>query len=192
MPAGRPPTLARHRQMISYLTVITRMDYPLVVIDLGYSHDRRSCGVMHSGMEKPTRLTFGEAVKEAVTFIEQHDSVILVLEAVLSTYHDEHGNPDLRADFEKQRGWYYGPGVATYAAAARFLTTLRRECRGNSTVYLAEAFLSFKRERTRDSDDALAIFDRFRRTTAVRLKDGTEPILDFIEGVPSVRVFSPL
>jgi hypothetical protein len=176
--------------MISYRTAIARREYPLVAIDLGYSRSLASCGIMHSGMRRPATLLFGATVKEAVRLVEQHDSLVLIFEAVLSTYHDEHGNPDVRGYFEEGRGWYYGPGVATYAAASRFLTMLRRECTGNSIVYLAEAFLSFKERRSRHSDDAFTIFRCFWDTPPENLKDGTEPILDFIEGVPSVNAFS--
>jgi hypothetical protein len=49
----------------------------------------------------------------------------------------------------------------------------------NSIVYLAEAFLSFKKKRKRSShsDDALIIFNSFWDTHSESLKDGTEPIL---------------
>ena len=56
-------------------------------------------------------------------------------------------------------------------------------------VYLAEAFLSFKKNRSAHSDDAMIIFNSFWHTQPESLKDGTEPILDIVEGIPSVRVF---
>ena len=121
--------------------------------------------------------------------MEQFGTTVLILEAVLSTYHDKYGNPDIRGDFEKRRGWYYGPGVVTYAAAIRFLTILRQKCLSNVNVYLAEAFLSFQKTPRCHSDDARIIFDSFWDTHSEKLKDTTEPILDFIEGIPSVRVF---
>ncbi|MDM7999185.1 MAG: hypothetical protein QUS33_04085 [Dehalococcoidia bacterium] len=175
--------------MIEFETLIAERRPPVVAIDLGYSRSTPSCGIMHADLKHPEALQFGEAVRAAIRLIETHRSLVLVLEAVLSTYHDEQGNPDIRGDFEKGRGWYHGPGVATYAAAIRFLPALRRECRGGATVYLAEAFLSFKKGRTDHAADALTIFRDFWKTRPERLKDRTEPILDFINGVPSVRVF---
>lgn len=175
--------------MITYQTIIDRRDYPLVAIDLGYSHSAASCGIMHAGIKEPATLQFGATIEEVISLVEQFGTLVLILEAVLSTYHDEHGNPDIRGDFEKGRGWYYGPGVATYTAAIRFLRILHQQCTSNSIVYLAEAFLSFKKKRSSHSDDALIIFNSFWDTHSESLKDGTEPILDFIEGIPSVRVF---
>ena len=162
---------------------------PLIVLDLGYSHDKASCGVMHWGIKEPTTLQFGATIKEVARLVEQIGTCALVLEAVLSTYHDESGNPDIRGDFEKGRGWYYGPGVLTYAAAIRFLRMLQKNCSSDATVYLAEAFLSFKRKPSPHSDDARIIYDSFRETPTESLKDGTEPILPSVRGVPSVRVF---
>lgn len=175
--------------MITFHTRIIEEHCPLVAIDLGYSHDMASCGIMHPGIKEPATLQFGDAVREVTGLVEQIGPCILILEAVLSTYHDEYGNPEIRGAFEKGRGWYHGPGVATYAAAVRFLRMLRKNCSSNATVYLAEAFLSFKKKRSRHCDDARTIFDSFWDTPTESLKDGTEPILDFISGVPSVRVF---
>ena len=175
--------------MITFHTKINKEHCPLIAIDLGYSHHVASCGIMHSGIKEPATLQFGTTVQEVTRLVEQIGPCILILEAVLSTYHDECGNPDIRGVFEKGRGWYYGPGVVTYAAAVRFLRMLRKNCSSNATVYLAEAFLSFKKKRGFHSDDALVIFNSFWDTPTESLKDGTEPILDFILGVPSVKVF---
>jgi len=144
---------------------------------------------MHSGINEPATLQFGTTIEEVGRLVEQIGTCVLILEAVLSTYHDEHGNPDIRGVFEKGRGWYYGPGVATYAAAMQFLRMLRKNCSSNATVYLAEAFLSFKRKRSRHKDDARIIFNSFWDTPSESLKEGTEPILDFILGIPSIKVF---
>ena len=40
-----------------------------------------------------------------------------------------------------------------------------------------------------NSADAMIIFNRFRDTHPEEIRPGTEPIIEFIEGVPSVRVF---
>jgi hypothetical protein len=175
--------------MITFHTNIDSTGYPLVAIDLGYSNKKPSCGVMHTRLKEPQSLTFGACVKEVTRLVEKHRTLVLVVEAVLSTYHDEHGNPAIRGAFQKGRGWYHGPGVATYAAAVRLLRTLRLAFSGNATAYLAEAFLSFKETRSSHSNDARIIFDSFWDTATEKLPDGTEPIQDFIEGVPQVRVF---
>jgi len=175
--------------MITYLTEIDRRFCPHIAIDMGYSRDKASCGIMHAGIKEPATLTFGATIKEVARLVEQIGTCVLILEAVLSTYHDERGNPDIRGAFEKGRGWYHGPGVATYAAAIRFLRILSQNCSSNTSIFLAEAFLSFKKNRSPHSDDAWIIFNSFWDTDSESLKDGTEPILEFINGVPSVRVF---
>lgn len=175
--------------MITFHTKIDKGYCPHIAIDMGYSHDAASCGIMHSGIKEPATLQFGATIKEVARLVEQIGPCVLILEAVLSTYHDERGNPDIRGAFEKRRGWYHGAGVATYAAAIRFLRMLRKNCSSNAAVYLAEAFLSFKRKHSRHSDDARIIFNSFWDTPSESLKDGTEAILDFILGIPSVKVF---
>jgi hypothetical protein len=175
--------------MITFHTEIDKRCCTHIAIDLGYSRNAASCGIMHSGIKEPVMLRFGDTIKEVTRLVEQIGSCVLILEAVLSTYHDERGNPDIRGAFEKGRGWYYGPGAVTYAAAIRFLRMLRKDCSSNATVYLAEAFLSFKRKRSRHSDDARIIFNSFWDTPSESMKDGTEAILDFIRGIPSVKVF---
>jgi len=175
--------------MVTFYTKINKRNCPHIAVDLGYSHDAASCGIMHSVIKEPATLQFGAAIKEVARLVEQIGPCVLILEAVLSTYHDEWGNPDIRGVFEKGRGWYYGPGVATYAAAIRFLRMLRENCSSNAAVYLSEAFLSFKKKRSSHSDDARIIFNSFWDTPSETLKDGTEPILDFILGIPSVKVF---
>ncbi len=107
-----------------------------------------------------------------------------------STFHDKCGNPQIRGQFEKGRGWYHGPGVATYAAAIRFLQELiLLISNGETPVYLAEAFLSFKKNRTPHGDDAKIIHDLFWDTQPEYLQEGIEPISDSIDGVPSIKVF---
>jgi hypothetical protein len=175
--------------MIKFHTKINQVHYPHIAIDLGYSHKAATCGIMHSGINEPITLKFGNTIKEVSMLVEQIGTCVLIFEAVLSTFHDENGNPDIRGVFEKGRGWYYGPGVVTYASAIRFLQILRKNCRSNNTVYLAEAFLSFKKKSSNHSDDAWIIFNSFWDTPSENLRDGTEPILDFILGIPTVKVF---
>jgi hypothetical protein len=175
--------------MIFYKTDIGLTQYPHLAIDLGYSRTRPTCGVMYKGIAQPIELQFGATIRAVAQWINQNGPCVIIIEAVLSTFHNEFGNPDFRGDFEKGRGWYYGPGVVTFAAAIRFLRILRRQVSRDVSVFLAEAFLSFKKNPTMHANDAMIIFNRFWDTHPEEIRPGTEPILDFIEGVPSIRVF---
>jgi hypothetical protein len=161
----------------------------LIVLDLGYSRNQASCAIVAT--DPPTRreLTFGEAIEVTVGFLVEPVPSILILEAVLSTYHRPDGNPDIRGQFEKGRGWYYGPGATTHAAAMRFIRQLTGRVKADNDLLLAEAFLSFKKVKSRHLDDALTIHNKFWITQPVHLPDSCEPILDIVVGVPSVRVF---
>lgn len=175
--------------MITFETKILPGNFSLIALDLGYSRDRATCGLMHDDIDEPIVLTFGDAIINVKECINKQKFCILVMEAVLSTFHNLKGNPDIRGDFEKGRGWYYGPGVVTLAAALRFLKILRNEVSKDARVILSEAFLSFKNGRTNHSNDAKIIYDQFWKTKPEKIREGTEPILEFISGVPSVRVF---
>jgi hypothetical protein len=144
---------------------------------------------MYEGLDQPIELTFGNATSTVTKWIDRNGPCILIIEAVLSTFHDKSGNPDIRGDFEKGRGWYYGPGAVTFAAATRFLRVLRQRVASDVFVFLAEAFLSFKKTRSSHSKDAMIILNRFWKTDPVQVKEGTEPIINLIYGVPSIRVF---
>lgn len=175
--------------MIFYKTDIGLTHYPHLAIDLGYSRNRPTCGIMYKDIAQPIELQFGNTISAVAQWINQNDPCVLIIEAVLSTFHNESGNPDLRGDFEQGRGWYYGPGVVTLAAAIRFLQILRQQVSKDVSVFLAEAFLSFKKNPSSHANDAMIIFNRFWDTHPEEIKGGTEPIIDYIEGVPSVRVF---
>jgi hypothetical protein len=177
------------KDMISYKTHIGHAHYRHLAIDIGYSRNKSTSGIMHEGIDQPIELKFGDAIGTVAQWIDRNGTCIIIIEAVLSTFHNEFGNPDFRGDFEQGRGWYYGPGVVTFAAAMRFLQVLRQQVANDVFVLLAEAFLSFKKTRSRHSNDAMIIFNRFWDTQPEKIKAGTEPILYFIDGVPSVRVF---
>lgn len=161
----------------------------LIVVDLGYSSTRKSCGVAWSGGEAAVQVQFGQAVSLVGEKLQVLKSPVIVLEAVLSTYHDVNGNPDLRGEFERGRGWYYGPGVLTLVAARRFLEQLQLRLPANRKIDIAEAFLTNKRERSCHSDDAKAILANFWRSDPVELRTGVEPLLGSVSGLPPVRDF---
>lgn len=176
--------------MITYKTQNLHPGYKHIALDIGYSRNKATCGIMYDGIDEPIELTFGNAVTAVKNWIERNGPCILIVEAVLSTFHNNEGNPDIRGDFEKGRGWYYGPGVVTFAAAMRFLNTLRNIVSIDASVILAEAFLAFKKKRSDHSKDAITIFNRFWGTKPEKLRARVEPILEGISGVPSVRVFA--
>ena len=177
-------------RMITFETKILPGNFSLIAVDLGYSRERTTCGLMHDGIDEPIVLTFGDAIIHVKEFIKRERFCILVIEAVLSTFHNSKGNPDIRGEFEKGRGWYYGPGVVTLAAALRFLKVLRKEVSKDERIIISEAFLSFKKDRSNHSNDAKIIYEQFWKTQPEKIREGTEPILEFISGVPSVRVFN--
>jgi len=162
---------------------------PLVVVDLGYSANQRSCGLAWTGASGGVEVQFGQAVVRTQKLLAALESPVLVLEAVLSTYHRADGNPDLRGDFERGRGWYWGAGVLTFAAALRFLKVLGQRLPPDMRVWIAEAFLSNKSKRASHADDAMEILWSFWRTVPEQLRDGVEPASELIQGVPSIRVF---
>jgi hypothetical protein len=162
----------------------------LVVVDLGYSAHARSCGLYWTNVPEAVELQFGDAVRRVAELVVQRTKPILVLEAVLSTYHAPSGNPDIRGDFERGRGWYWGPGVLSFAAAIRFLQELNRRMEGR-WLDIAEAFLSNKDMPTGHGEDAVFIYEYFWDTAPEGLKQGVEPASPLVDGVPSVRVFTP-
>ena len=191
--AGAPCTPDPGRStnaMITYETQNLHPDYKHLALDIGYSRNKATCGIMYDGIGEPIELTFGKVITAVKNWIERNGPCILIVEAVLSTFHNNEGNSDIRGDFEKGRGWYYGPGVVTFAAAMRFLSTLRNIVSIDASVILAEAFLAFKQKRSNHSEDAMIIYNKFWETKPEKLRSGVEPILEDISGVPSVRVFT--
>lgn len=165
---------------------------PVIAIDLGYSNRLPSCGFVSSSEKGAKELTFGDCVNETARLIEQQGPHTLIIEAVLSTYHNADGNPEVRGDWEKGRGWYHGPGATTFAAALQFLRQLDlflpRSIKG---IPLIEGFLSYKTTRTKHSDDATRMLTECDSAERFQPVTGTEPIGHLIDGVPEVRKFHP-
>lgn len=160
---------------------------PILGIDLGYSAKLPSCGFAHGDCPTPTSVDFGGVIGLTRDLFLATGIHIVVLEAVLSTYHAANGNPDIRGSFEKGRGWYHGPGVTTYAAAVRFLSVLDKELpHSMRPVPLVEGFLSFKKARSAHSDDADRLVREFSEAERFVARSGSEPILSRIDGVPLI------
>jgi len=162
-------------------------DLNIIVVDIGYSAKRRTCGISWSD-DKCEKYQFGEAIRCVAEQINNYKIQVIVLEAVLSTYHVDNGNPDIRGDFERGRGWYFGAGVLTFAAAKRFLSELVYEL--EKDIYLAEAFLSRQGKNGSHCEDAKLIRKEFWKTQPAELKEKVKPSSSYVNGVPPVRVFS--
>jgi hypothetical protein len=164
---------------------------PRIAVDLGYSAAQRSCGLVSSHSGERRSLRFGECVNAVTALIEAHGPHTLILEAVLSTFHRPDGNPDIRGDFEKGRGWYYGPGVTTFAAAQRLLQELdQRLSPSIAPIPLVEGFLSFKAARTTHTEDASRLLHEFDRATVFTPRAGSLPILPILDGAPEIRCYN--
>src|SRR5207248_2981729 len=130
---------------------------PVVALDIGYSAKRRTCGVASPSNPDGKCWSFSEALEQIGELLSELPDAVLVIEAPLSSMHVNDGNPGIRGEFEKGRGWYCGPGAVSYVAAARFLGVLHRRLPKDAQVSLAEAFLSNKTERTNHAKDASII-----------------------------------
>lgn len=181
--------LIEYKELHRYTTEITSK-LPLLGIDLGYSAKTRSCGIAQSGSSCARDLCFGECVEYVLQLIEEHGPHVLILEAVLSTYHSQNGNPSIRGEFEKGRGWYHGPGVTTYAAALRFLDQVDQRLSPGTVLPLVEGFLSYKPSRTTHLADAQRLVDEFASAERFQPCNGSEPICAKINGVPEIRRFN--
>jgi len=163
---------------------------PIIAVDLGYSAKSKSCGIAYSGTNETQSLTFGNCAKTLVNKIEQAGPHNLIIEAVLSTYHDPNGNPSNRGDFEKARGWYYGPGVTTFAAAQRLLTLLDQQLQTHLQIPIIEGFLSYKPARTQHTDDALRMIAELETAETFTPALGSEPILPSIDAAPIIKRYN--
>ena len=166
-------------------------DLPLLAVDLGYSARSKSCGVAWSGGAVVQSLEFGECIEAVAQQLSNVGRHTLILEAVLSTYHAIQGNPMIRGEFEKGRGWYHGPGVTTFAAALRFVCELDRVLPNVlRPIPLVEGFLSYKPVRTAHSEDALRLLVEFDHAERFEALSDSEPICDLLDGVPQIRRYN--
>ena len=173
-------------------TTILPKDPIIISVDLGYSEKTKSCGLAVSNDPAATEHTFGRCIQAVAQHLLEENPALLMLEAVLSTFHNAEGNPAIRGKFEKGRGWYHGPGVSTFAAAIRFLKELDRllppELR---PIPLVEGFLSYKPSKTTHRSDAERMLAEFETAERFTPTPGSEPIIDEIDGVPEILRFNP-
>jgi hypothetical protein len=171
-------------------TTLLEPALPLIAVDIGYSAKSKSCGLAISGGGAAQSLEFGQCIQVVAQMLSQ-GRYTLILEAVLSTFHSENGNPAIRGDFEKGRGWYHGPGVTTFAAALRFLSELDRILPAEvNSISLVEGFLSYKPVRTEHSEDAERMVVEFQRAERFEALPGSEPICNLIDAVPQIRRYN--
>jgi hypothetical protein len=160
-----------------------------IAVDIGYSSKSKSCGLAWDGQKEARCLRFGDCIREVAELCLRFEEPLLVVEAPLSIFHRMDGNPGIRGEFEKGRGWYWGPGAVALVAAMRLLRMLGKQLPADKPVLLAEAFLSNKPNRTSHIDDASRIVDEFWLRNNEPLWEGVEPASDLISEIPCVRVF---
>ena len=171
-------------------THAVNQNLPLLAVDLGYSHRQKSCGIAHDHLAQPFACEFGQAIEYCVGLLKHSGPHLLILEAVLSTYHNDAHNPEIRGAFEKGRGWYHGPGVTTFAAALRFLRELDRRLPRGLQLPIVEGFLSYKPQRSAHQIDAQRLVDEFEEAERFQPRQGSERILASMEVVPEVRRYN--
>ncbi|CAI8356898.1 MAG: Uncharacterised protein [Opitutia bacterium UBA7350] len=162
---------------------------PRLAIDLGYSATQASCGIA-TQKNKTHTLHFGACIEWTAEYLHSNGPHILILEAVLSTYHKADGNPHIRGTFEKGRGWYHGPGVSTYAAAFRFLQALAPQLPNFGPLPLVEGFLSYKPTKTSHAHDAERLIKEFECAERFTPCPGSEPICPLIDNIPEIRRYN--
>ena len=157
----------------------------VIAADVGASSKRRTFGLAWQERgEKPekTSVTFGVAVKMIYDLILKHRKVVLILEAPLSglSMNQCPAHRSFEIDppripgksISDYRGWYYGAGATTALSAMILLQRLQaldtNLHQHQATIVLYEGFVSFKRSRQSDVDDAVALLGCFLRKFSCR------------------------
>jgi hypothetical protein len=137
-------------------------DCAWIFVDIGFSNNKRSCGVLFGDDNSPSCLRFGEANTAILHRLQNlNGPVKLVVEAPLSVCFDKDGNPKGRSiekSGSKTRYWYNGLGCAVMTAAVYLIRSIQR-CPSTGIVLLAEGFISFKNPAspTSHASDALLL-----------------------------------
>lgn len=117
-----------------------------VFLDIGFSRDARSCGIL-IGEGEPDSEQFGRAKRRILLLAEAARSPLnLVIEAPLSVCFSAAGNPKGRSiekEGSKTRYWYNGLGCAVMVAAMYLIRDLWN-ARLAAAVRLFEGFVSYK------------------------------------------------
>jgi hypothetical protein len=174
------------------------MDANIFCIDLGFAQTgNKSNGVIYaSSMDqvpkpKSENFTFAvsiDQISERICALDKSAKVVLVIEAPLSWNFNP--NPYLRGNFEKGRGWYYGPGASVCLAAHFFLSQLceKLKCSKIQKISLVEAFLSNKPKGKASNhlEDAGRIYSYYGKKKFWLIPgksfETTGSVLDFFQG----------
>ena len=172
---------------------------PLVVVEIGFGQ-RSSTGLWWDGLEHPenavppVRCTFASGCG-AVTklLLARSGSVLVLLEAPLTEYFDNNGNPDRRFQGENHR-WYVNAGATVSLAGMFFLDRLARNLGHTpASIYLAEICSTNKPKKACDACEAEAIGSAVRAGNVgpVALNPAARPLKpDVVAGAPPVFVFN--
>lgn len=174
---------------------------PCMAVDLGFSGTSRSCGVASvdvTGALNPVRRTFSECVAEVAAHVHRHGEGVLVIEAPLSAYFNDRGNPCARGPFEaspKPRWWSLGAG-ATMALAAQYFLRFVQQQMGSGTLHLVEGFVVGPDSGPDETvaSHLLAAFVGQHATAWYQPLDGSMSILDWLgypPGQPCPVILAP-
>ncbi|HEY9162855.1 MAG TPA: hypothetical protein VIS94_17395 [Desulfomonilia bacterium] len=139
-------------------------------IDMGFSTKNKTCGIFYPEGKKEN-IIYGNLFDEFKSFAkEEKNKIGLIIEAPLSYYLDEKGNPKGREkpkekDGEKTRYWYTGSGSSVLIAALMLLKKIHDHKDDKKIVYLYEGFLSFKgrpdnEKKSNHYDDAEKLYEQ--------------------------------
>jgi hypothetical protein len=129
-----------------------------VFLDIGFSHDRASCGLL-VGDGEPQCFTFGDAGHRLVEVVRSAiGPVNLVIEAPLSACFGPEGNPkgrSIESEEGQHRYWYYG-AAASVMLASMYMVRAVHAVTPELPVRLFEGFVSYK-SRVNVSDHELDV-----------------------------------
>jgi hypothetical protein len=128
-----------------------------VFLDSGFAgSSNKSSGLLLPGWKEGENLTWANACEEIARCYEKRARPLhLMIEAPLSMSFDNSGNPLGRVGEKrgaKARYWYMQGGLVVLTAAALLLQRLA--VLHGPEIFLYEAFISFKKNKTDHKDDA--------------------------------------